>query len=183
MHLDHLPGDVHLTYCTNIHAGESWDEVRESLETHVPHIKAKVSPQNAFGLGLRLSGIAVEALSAPAVLDEFRAFLARENLYVFTINAFPYGQFHGRRVKEDVYQPDWLTPERLRYTDRAAEILAMILPDGMVGSVSTVPGTFKAVAAISASAMMSATVRWNSRSRRAPSRSSAEPASGSESCS
>ena len=130
MHLDHLPGDVHLTYCTNIDAGESWDEVRESLETHVPHIKAKVSPQNAFGLGLRLSGIAVEALSAPAVLDEFRAFLARENLYVFTINAFPYGPFHGRRVKEDVYQPDWLTPERLRYTDRAAEILAMILRTG-----------------------------------------------------
>ena len=55
MHLDHLPGDVHLTYCTNIHAGESWGEVRESLETHVPHIKAKVSPQNAFGLGLRRS--------------------------------------------------------------------------------------------------------------------------------
>src|SRR3954447_17980971 len=147
MHLGHLPGNVHLTYCTNIHAGESWDEVRESLEAHVPHIKAKVSPQNAFGLGLRLSAVAAAALSAPAVLDEFRTFLARENLYVFTINAFPYGPFHGRRVKEDVYQPDWLTPERLSYTDRAAEILAMILPDGMVGSVSTVPGTFKAVAA------------------------------------
>src|SRR5436305_5765748 len=147
MHLAHLSRDVHLTYCTNIHAGESWDEVRQSLEAHVPHIKAKVSPQNAFGLGLRLSGIAAEALSAPAVLDEFRAFLARENLYVFTINAFPYGPFHGRRVKEDVYQPDWLAPERLRYTDRAAEILATLLPEGMVGSVSTVPGTFKAVAA------------------------------------
>src|ERR1700746_2129809 len=147
MHLVHLPRDVHLTYCTNIHAGESWDEVRHSLETHVPHIKAKVSPQSAFGLGLRLSGIATEALRPPAVLDELRAFLDRENLYVFTINAFPYGPFHGRRVKEDVYQPDWLTPERLHYTDRAAEILAMILPEGMVGSVSTVPGTFKAVAA------------------------------------
>jgi sugar phosphate isomerase/epimerase len=147
MHIAHLSRDVHLTYCTNIHAGESWDEVRQSLEAHVPHIKAKVSPQNAFGLGLRLSGIAAEALSAPAVLDEFRAFLARENLYVFTINAFPYGPFHGRRVKEDVYQPDWLAPERLRYTDRAAEILATLLPEGMVGSVSTVPGTFKAVVA------------------------------------
>lgn len=147
MQLGHLSGDAHLTYCTNIHAGESWDEVRQSLEAHVPHIKARVSPHAAFGLGLRLSAIATEALSAPAALDEFRAFLDRENLYVFTINAFPYGPFHGRRVKEDVYQPDWLTPERLSYSDRAAEILAMLLPDGMVGSVSTVPGTFKAVAA------------------------------------
>ena len=40
MRLDHLPGDVHLTYCTNIHAGESWDEVRDSLEAHLPPIKA-----------------------------------------------------------------------------------------------------------------------------------------------
>ena len=162
MHLVHLPRDVHLTYCTNIHAGESWNEVRHSLETHVPHIKAKVSPHNAFGLGLRLSGIAAEALSAPAVLDELRGFLDRENLYVFTINAFPYGPFHGRRVKEDVYQPDWLMPERLSYSDRAAEILAGLLPDGMVGSVSTVPGTFKAVAAArpeAASAMADALAR------------------------
>jgi sugar phosphate isomerase/epimerase len=146
MHLDHLPGDVHLTYCTNIHAGETWDEVRSSLEAHVPLIKAQVAPDVAFGIGLRLSAIAAEALSAPEVLGTFRAFLADHDLYVFTINAFPYGPFHGRRVKEDVYQPDWLTPERLTYTDRAAEILAHLLPDGMVGSVSSVPGTFKAIA-------------------------------------
>jgi sugar phosphate isomerase/epimerase len=147
MHLDRLPGNVHLTYCTNIHAGESWDEVLQSLERHVPAIKAQVSPAAPFGLGLRLSAIAADALSAPETLGEFRDFLRRHDVYVFTINAFPYGPFHGRRVKEDVYQPDWLTPERLSYTDRAASILAALLPDGMVGSVSTVPGTFKPVAA------------------------------------
>jgi sugar phosphate isomerase/epimerase len=147
MRLDHLPGDVHLTYCTNIHAGEAWEEVRASLEAHLPRIKAAVSPDAPFGLGLRLSAIAAEALSAPAALDELRSFLSRLDLYVFTINAFPYGPFHGRRVKEEVYQPDWLAPERLTYTDRTAEILAALLPDGMAGSVSTVPGTFKAIAA------------------------------------
>ena len=147
MRLDHLPGDVHLTYCTNIHAGESWGEVRTSLESHLPRIKATVSPDAPLGLGLRLSAIAAEALSAPAALDEFRAFLSSQGLYAFTINAFPYGPFHGRRVKENVYQPDWLTAERLTYTDTAAEILAALLPDGMVGSLSTVPGTFKSVAA------------------------------------
>jgi sugar phosphate isomerase/epimerase len=147
MRLDHLPGDVHLTYCTNIHAGESWDEVRDSLEAHLPPIKAQVSPDAPLGLGLRLSAIAAHALSAPAAFDELRTLLARHDFYVFTINAFPYGPFHGTRVKEDVYQPDWLTHERLTYTDQTAEILAGLLPDGMIGSVSTVPGTFKAVAA------------------------------------
>jgi hypothetical protein len=144
MRLPDLPGGVHLTYCTNIHAGESWAEVRASLDTHVPPIKAQVSPGAPFGLGLRLSAVAAEALSAPDTLEEFRGFLSESDVYVFTINAFPYGPFHGRRVKEHVYQPDWFTPERLAYTDRAAAILAALLPEGMVGSVSTVPGTFKA---------------------------------------
>src|SRR4051794_27379142 len=147
MRLAQLPGTCHLTYCTNIHAGETWPDIRANLESFLPPIKRQVSPEAPMGVGLRLSGIAADALAEPEALDEFRAFLARENLYVFTINAFPYGPFHGRRVKEDVYQPDWLAPERLRYTDRAAEILATLLPKGMVGSVSTVPGTFKAVAA------------------------------------
>jgi sugar phosphate isomerase/epimerase len=147
MRLDHLPGDVHLTYCTNIHAGETWAEVRASLDEHVPRIKARVAPAAPMGLGLRLSAIAAEELRTAAVLEEFREFLSRNGLYVFTINAFPYGPFHGRRVKEDVYQPDWLAPERLTYSDHAAEILAALLPDGMVGSVSTVPGTFKPLAA------------------------------------
>jgi sugar phosphate isomerase/epimerase len=147
MRLAHLPGDVHLTYCTNIHAGETWDEVRESLASHLPPIKAAVSPNAPLGVGLRLSAIAAQALSQPAAFEELRAFLAHHDLYVFTINAFPYGPFHGTRVKEDVYQPDWLMPERLTYSDQAADILARLLPEGMIGSVSTVPGTFKAVAA------------------------------------
>jgi sugar phosphate isomerase/epimerase len=145
--VDHLPGDVHLTYCTNIHAGERWAEVRASLEAHVPAIKARVAPDRPMGLGLRLSAVAAEELASPAALAEFRQFLADRALYVFTINAFPYGPFHGRRVKEDVYQPDWLAPERLAYTDRVAGILAALLPEGQTGSVSTVPGTFKPLGA------------------------------------
>jgi hypothetical protein len=45
-------------------------------------------------------------------------------------------------VKEAVYQPDWLEPERLAYTDRLADILAALLPEGLEGTISTVPGAF-----------------------------------------
>lgn len=146
MRLDHLPGAPHLTYCTNIHAGESWPAIVSSLAEHLPKIKQAVAPDQAMGLGLRLSGIAADTLIEPAVLDDFEAFLADQNAYVFTINAFPYGPFHGVRVKQEVYQPDWSTDERLRFTNTAADILAALLPDGLTGSVSTVPGTFKSLA-------------------------------------
>ena len=57
----------------------------------------------------------------------------RNELYVFTINGFPYGTFHGTRVKEEVYLPDWRDEERLRYTDELADLLAKLLPDGVGG--------------------------------------------------
>jgi sugar phosphate isomerase/epimerase len=137
----------HLTYCTNIHPGESWPEVRRNLERHVLRVKAIVAPEHAFGVGLRLSAAAAETLGEPATLAELRTFLALNDLYVFTINGFPYGPFHGTRVKEDVYRPDWLEEERLRYTDALAWVLAALLPAGLPGSISTVPGCFKPRAA------------------------------------
>ena len=136
----------HLTYCTNIHAGETWDEVFSRLQANLPAIKAEASPDAALGVGLRLSAIAAKTLSASDRLDEFRAFLADGDYYVFTINGFPYGPFHGQRVKQQVYQPDWSHEERLTYSDGMAELLAAILPEGMDGSISTVPGTFKPLA-------------------------------------
>jgi sugar phosphate isomerase/epimerase len=101
--------------------------------------------QVPFGIGLRLSAAAAEALDGPGEMAQFRAFLAGHNAYIFTINGFPYGPFHGTRVKEDVYLPDWLQEERLAYTNRLAHQLAALLPDdpGLEGSVSTVPGAFK----------------------------------------
>ncbi len=136
-------GQPHLTYCTNIHPGESWAEVRANLARYTTAVKAAVAPDVPFGVGLRLSGRAADELAAPGVLDELRAFLATEGLYVFTINGFPHGTFHGTAVKEQVYLPDWLDDRRLSYTDRLATLLAALLPDAVEGSVSTVPGAFK----------------------------------------
>ena len=133
---------VHLSYCTNIHPGETWPEVRANLERYLVPVRERVAPGRPFGVGLRLSGEAARELATPQVLDELRAFLAAHDLYVFTINGFPYGPFHGRPVKEQVYLPDWLDPERLAYTDRLADILAALVPDEVEGTISTGPGAF-----------------------------------------
>ena len=95
-----LPGRPHLSYCTNIHPAESLAEVRGVVRGHVARVKALVCPSEAFGVGLRLSARAAEELSEPRALDEFRGLLHDVGAYVFTINGFPYGAFHGARVKE-----------------------------------------------------------------------------------
>lgn len=142
------PGAPQLTYCTNIHPGETWPEVRGVLERSVPAVRQAVAPRDRFGVGLRLAAAAADALNAPAELAALRRLLADRDLYVFTINGFPYGAFHGTRVKDAVYAPDWRSPERGRYSAVLAEILAVLLPDDCAyGSISTVPGAFRPSAA------------------------------------
>ncbi|WP_199406685.1 metabolite traffic protein EboE [Chromobacterium sp. ATCC 53434] len=136
----------HLCYCSNIHPGESWDQTRSALGRYLPAVKARVSPDAPFGVGLRLSALAAQQLERQAdLLAEFRQFLTRHGLYVFTINGFPYGRFHGAGVKQQVYQPDWRRTERLEYSNRLAVLLAGLMPPELSwGSVSTVPGAFAA---------------------------------------
>jgi sugar phosphate isomerase/epimerase len=137
-------GRFHLTYCTNIHAGEEWPDVREAISLVLPRVRRHLGTSGPFGIGLRLSASASATLAAPAALAEFQQFLRDTDHYVFTINGFPYGAFHGARVKEQVYLPDWRDARRVAYSNQLADILAALLPDDVpTGSVSTVPGAFK----------------------------------------
>lgn len=140
-------GSSHLTYCTNIHPGESWAEVRLALAEHTLAVKQRVCPEAAFGIGLRLSARAAAELLEGDRLSDFAAWLREHDLYVFTLNGFPFGPFHGTPVKDAVYRPDWSEPERTAYTDQLAEILAALVPDGEHGTISTVPGCFRPLVA------------------------------------
>jgi hypothetical protein len=140
MQLNH---SLQLAYCTNIHRGETWGETFFSLQNHALAVRERVCRRQPFAIGLRLSECAAVELSDPGALLEFRRWLGKNSCYVFTINGFPYGQFHGTRVKENVYQPDWTSPERVTYTNLLFNLLAELLPAGVEGSVSTLPGTFK----------------------------------------
>ncbi len=135
--------NYHLTYCTNIHPGESWSAVFESLKEYVLPIKYSVSPDLPFGIGLRLSNKASIEILLSDNLYQFKSWLKKNKLYVFTINGFPYGGFHSEEVKDAVHKPDWTCMERVEYTQRLCHILADLLPDGMDGGISTSPLSYK----------------------------------------
>lgn len=139
-----LAHGLHLAYCTNIHRGETWAETWDALQQHTLAVRDRVAPNQPYAIGLRLSQRAASELGDPATLRAFRRWLDQHGCYVFTINGFPYGAFHGTRVKEQVYAPDWTAPERLAFTNRLFDLLAELVPPGIEGSVSTVPGSFKA---------------------------------------
>ncbi|MBE9179971.1 metabolite traffic protein EboE [Oculatella sp. LEGE 06141] len=136
------PHPSHLTYCTNIHPGESWPQVFNNVQHYIPPLKASLSPTAPFGIGLRLANIAAQALHGDT-LAHFQTWLTEQDLYVFTLNGFPFGSFHGQVVKDRVYAPDWSQRSRLDYTKRLAHILAALLPSNVDGSISTLPLSYK----------------------------------------
>jgi sugar phosphate isomerase/epimerase len=135
---------LQLTYCTNIHPADGWPAVEASIRRYAPALKARLSPAQPFGLGLRLSARDARELLEGRHLDDFQAFLEASGLYVALINGFPYGPFHGTPVKADVYAPDWRTDARVDYTRDLIRILGRLLPRGVDGGVSTSPLTYKA---------------------------------------
>ncbi|KJH73351.1 metabolite traffic protein EboE [Aliterella atlantica] len=138
-----IGNNLHLTYCSNIHPGEKWHEVFGNLEQYIPILRSRLSPQESFGIGLRLADVAVRELLAGDNLSCFQTWLGERNLYVFTLNGFPYGGFHNQVVKDRVYAPDWTKQERLDYTVGLAKILAVLLPQGIDGGISTLPLSYK----------------------------------------
>lgn len=137
-----------LTYCTNVHPGETLAEVERSLERFAVPLRRSLvpdvfPPDPPFPLGLYLSAASARELRDRERLARFREFLEERRLRVVTLNCFPYGGFHAERVKLEVYRPTWLEDARVEFTIDAARALASLLPPGAVAAISTLPGSCK----------------------------------------
>ena len=134
----------HLTYSTLVHPGDDWEQMWTSLNTYVPKVKERIAGNQRFGVSLRLSASSAQTLAGSAAeRDKLKKFLGDNNMYLYTVNAFPYGAFKGTVVKEQVYEPDWRSEERTRYTINVADILADVAPDDIAPSIQTAPLGFK----------------------------------------
>jgi hypothetical protein len=133
----------HLSYCSNIHPGESWEATFQNLKIYIPEVRQRLKADGPFGIGLRLSNEASLVLERPEKLREFQDWLRKVNAYVFTLNGFPYGDFHRQIVKEKVNFPDWTTTDRRDYTIRSFRILAQLLPPKIMGGISTSPISYR----------------------------------------
>ena len=134
----------HLAYSTLVHPGDTWPEMWDSLTAYSPAVKKNLSPDAPFGISLRLSAASAATLAGdPAERARLRDYLRSEDLYVYTVNAFPYGPFKGRRVMEQVYEPDWATDDRTRYTMDVADVLADVVAPDVEPSIQTAPLAFR----------------------------------------
>ena len=134
----------HLTYSTLVHPGDDWEQMWQSLTTYVPKVKARIAGNRRFGVSLRLSANSARTLAGSAAeREKLKKFLGDNNMYLYTVNAFPYGAFKGTLVKEQVYEPDWRSEERTRYTINVADVLADVCTPDIAPSIQSAPLGFK----------------------------------------
>lgn len=134
----------HLTYSTLVHPGDDWEQMWASLTNYVPKTKARIAPDRRFGVSLRLSASSAQTLvNSRAERDKLKRFLDDNDMYLYTVNAFPYGAFKGTKVKEQVYEPDWRSEERTRYTINVADVLADVTTADISPSIQSAPLGFK----------------------------------------
>ncbi len=137
------PGTT-LGYCTNVHAGVTWDETKRNLQEHALAVKQRVCPDEPMGVGLWLAAPAARELLEHDRVGELGDFLGEHGLLAYTFNGFPYGDFHQEVVKHRVYEPDWSEPARVAYTRDLIAILARLVAGGE-GSISTLPVGWKTI--------------------------------------
>ena len=134
MTLSSLP----LSYCSNVHPGRTVSEVIDGITNFSAEARRQLEFPMAAGLWLS-AAVVQELTEQPKQLELIAQALWQHDLCCYTLNTFPFGDFHSDRVKEQVYLPDWTSPQRRAYTEECASLLAQLLPEGGEGSLSTVP--------------------------------------------
>jgi hypothetical protein len=134
------PGTL-LGYCTNVHAGTNWEQFTSNLKQYAARVKQIVSPDSPMPIGLWLPAPTAHEMLRNETTHDLSELLDELGLVPFTLNGFPYSDFHQPIVKHAVYRPTWADPERLEYTLNLAGILHDLLEDAgqTEGSISTVP--------------------------------------------
>lgn len=139
---DVLGPSTWLGYCTNVHSATTFEQICTNFDTFCVPIRQRVSPVGPMGIGLWLPAAVARQIVEHRLGLRLADLLAERGLVVFTLNGFPYGDFHGPHVKHQVYQPDWTHPHRLQYTLDLITILSEILQRGGQsdeGGISTLP--------------------------------------------
>ena len=134
-----MNGNQQIGYCGNVHPALSVDQLINNLQQHTATVKKLLGKDLPMPFGIWVSETALQELQTPEHLARLKDTLDQAQLIPFTINGFPFGDFHQPVVKQSVYLPDWTDPRRLNYTLQLADLHHQLLPLDAVSTISTLP--------------------------------------------
>lgn len=134
-----MKANMQIGYCGNVHPAATVDQVWDNVQHHASAVRNLCCPDEILPFGIWVSKTALDQLQSEDNVRRLRDALQRHHVNAFTINGFPFGDFHQPVVKHSVYQPDWTTDRRLDYTLKLANLHDALLPSGQPSTISTLP--------------------------------------------
>lgn len=131
--------NVEIGYCGNVHPAESVQQLIENLQRHTSVVRENLSITQPMPFGIWLSAQTLKQLQLPEALNGLKQSLDQNSLVPFTVNGFPFGDFHQPVVKKSVYLPDWTDDRRLQFTLQLADLHHQLLPPDAISTISTLP--------------------------------------------
>ncbi len=129
-----------LTYCSNVHPGADYLSLINNIGDWINPVR-KRRELKQMAAGLWFSNQCAQTLSSSKEKkQQLKNTLDENGLVLSTINGFPYGDFHQKKVKQKVYLPTWAESTRVDYTLKLAQLFNDLLPPGAeIAPISTLP--------------------------------------------
>lgn len=137
-----LKNKYHLTYCSNIFKEKTWKNLFCKLKIYITNLR-KFFKKKHIGLSLCLSNSLANEIKKTDNISNLKMWLKKNRLYISSINGFVYQTFHQKKIKENIYLPDWTSKKRLNFTQNLIDILKNIIKKNHDGSISTLPISYK----------------------------------------
>lgn len=125
-----------LGYCGNVHPVRTFEDLLAVVRGPAREVRDRVGSNIGYGLWMP-ADLLMQITDDDT--DRLRDAMGESGLVPYTFNAFPYGDFHGHLVKKRVYEPAWDDPRRAEFTLHAARLMARLVPEGGLCTVSTLP--------------------------------------------
>ncbi len=131
-----------LTYCSNIFKEKTLYDLLEKIEKYAFFLR-KTFKKKWVGLSLCMSNKLIIELHEFKKLIFFGKWLKRHNFYLSSLNGFVYKVFHKKKIKENIYYPDWTSKNRNLYTKKLIMLLVHMKTGFNNSSISTMPISFR----------------------------------------
>lgn len=126
-----------ITYCSNIFKNNNISELFYNLDTYNKELTQYTH------ISICISNKIIKALKEKKNIEKILTWNKLNRKKITLINGFVYKRFHQKKIKENIYYPDWTKKERSNFTNDTIFFAQKINRTSKVCGISTLPITYK----------------------------------------
>lgn len=134
--------EIEVSCNTNIQKIDSIGELHDFVSSSIEPFKRRISPYKAMALSLSVTQSILKTFHEdPKRAESFCRYLTERGLYVSSLDT-RFVPYHKRDRKQQLYHPNWLQDDRVRFTKWSGELLVKLMDRTEVGTIQTFAGVF-----------------------------------------